>query len=572
MKALKRWFIGDAIDYKMTLMYNISMLYILLLSVSFLLLIQIASPPQILTSAIGLIGGLVALVLLKVTKSAKLASLGYVLLGLTSNFMSVLTYANGELEIMIFPWFFVHVLVAFFIVGRLEGLLTIIMVLMGSFALLHFRHNDALIPYLGKIERNSIDRISSLVMVFTFMYLLLDAYLNHMAIYHNRLLDVLEKETNARQKLDKINTEIGLLQEVFNHIPEHVQVVTEKGDFLYANNATLDMLGIEASQLKTRSVFDLMHMFSRGENHQLWDRVFQDAKQNKITFRTRTFNFPTGEKREMEISFQHIAFESIECLFTMLRDVTERNELIKEKASFEFKQRLKDEFLANMSHEIRTPMNIIVGLSNLMEKSSQGLNAKLVGYVSMIKLNARNLLDIINDILDFSKIEAGKVNLEFKKFDLKLLVNEIHDMMLLPVETKGINYIQVFDPAIPSIMLGDTLRLRQILTNLMSNAIKFTSKGSVGVEVKLIKHTSNAVSIKFIVSDTGIGISTSNAQKILEPFTQAEISTTREYGGTGLGLSIVTNLLALYKSQLHIDSTPGEGSRFSFEIEFPVEH
>jgi len=233
---------------------------------------------------------------------------------------------------------------------------------------------------------------------------------------------------------------------------------------------------------------------------------------------------------------------------------------------------LKDEFLANMSHEIRTPMNIIVGLSNLMEKSSQGLNAKLVGYVSMIKLNARNLLDIINDILDFSKIEAGKVNLEFKKFDLKLLVNEIHDMMLLPVETKGINYIQVFDPAIPSIMLGDTLRLRQILTNLMSNAIKFTSKGSVGVEVKLIKHTSNAVSIKFIVSDTGIGISTSNAQKILEPFTQAEISTTREYGGTGLGLSIVTNLLALYKSQLHIDSTPGEGSRFSFEIEFPVEH
>jgi signal transduction histidine kinase/CheY-like chemotaxis protein len=230
---------------------------------------------------------------------------------------------------------------------------------------------------------------------------------------------------------------------------------------------------------------------------------------------------------------------------------------------------IKSEFLATMSHEIRTPLNAIVGMSNLMMMANPRADQK--ENLNILKSSANNLQSIINDLLDFNKIEAGKVIFEHTKFSIVDLLHNIYGAQQQNAEDKGLIFTLKIDPALSSrVLLGDPTRLTQILFNLVSNAIKFTLTGNIYVKAFCYDDRNKKVGVTFTVKDTGIGIDKNNLQSIFEPFTQESITTTRQYGGTGMGLAIVKRLLELQGLHMHVSSRVGEGSEFSFNMEFAV--
>jgi signal transduction histidine kinase len=248
-------------------------------------------------------------------------------------------------------------------------------------------------------------------------------------------------------------------------------------------------------------------------------------------------------------------------------ELNKKLELAIDKA--EKSSQVKTEFLSTMSHEFRTPLNAVIGMSNLMLMGNPRPDQK--ENLNILKFSANNLLAIINDVLDFNKIEAGKVVFERVQFNLLDLMQNICGGQMLRAEEKGLKFILKIDPSLRNKMLiGDPTRITQILFNLISNAIKFTKKGNIWVRVNCEEDRQDAITVNFTVRDTGIGIEKSNLESIFEPFIQESITTTRQYGGTGLGLAIVKRLLELQGLHMHVISKIGEGSEFSFNMEFPV--
>ncbi|AIE86900.1 hybrid sensor histidine kinase/response regulator [Fimbriimonas ginsengisoli] len=226
--------------------------------------------------------------------------------------------------------------------------------------------------------------------------------------------------------------------------------------------------------------------------------------------------------------------------------------------------RTKSEFLANMSHEIRTPMNGVMGMAHLLQ--STPLTERQKGFVRTILQSAESLLTILNDILDLSKMEAGKMTLEHFPFDLRILLEDICESQAPAAHAKGLELGCVMPPSVPEFVLGDPGRLRQILTNLVSNAVKFTSEGEVTLSASVVRHGANRITYRISVRDTGIGIPPDRQERIFESFTQADGSTTRKYGGTGLGLTICRQLVELMGGAIGVMSEPGKGSEFWLEI------
>ncbi|HMZ62126.1 MAG TPA: ATP-binding protein, partial [Leptospiraceae bacterium] len=226
--------------------------------------------------------------------------------------------------------------------------------------------------------------------------------------------------------------------------------------------------------------------------------------------------------------------------------------------------RTKSEFLANMSHEIRTPMNAIIGLSHLALQT--GLNDKQTDYIQKIYQSGTALLGIINDILDFSKIEAGKLELENIDFRFYDIFQNLH--MMLYGKAREKNIILSFDVSkdVPEYLRGDSLRFGQVLLNLTDNAVKFTSSGRVTVSVRNLERRENRSLLKIEVSDTGIGLSDQQVQKLFQPFSQADGSTTRRFGGTGLGLTISRSIVLMLGGNIEVLSQPGKGSIFYFSV------
>jgi two-component system, sensor histidine kinase and response regulator len=226
----------------------------------------------------------------------------------------------------------------------------------------------------------------------------------------------------------------------------------------------------------------------------------------------------------------------------------------------------KSDFLANMSHEIRTPMNAVIGMAHLALKTD--LSAKQYDYLKKIDISAKALLGIINDILDFSKIEAGKLTMEYVDFQLEDALDSISTLVGIKTQEKGLELLFKTDPSVPTALVGDPLRLGQVLINLANNAVKFTDSGEIVVSTELIRKDDNQVTLKFSVQDTGIGMTAEQAAKLFQPFAQADSSTTRKYGGTGLGLTISKRLAEMMGGKIWVESEPNRGSTFSFTANF----
>ncbi|MEN0053436.1 MAG: ATP-binding protein, partial [Mucilaginibacter sp.] len=229
----------------------------------------------------------------------------------------------------------------------------------------------------------------------------------------------------------------------------------------------------------------------------------------------------------------------------------------------------KSEFLSTMSHEIRTPLNAVIGMSNLLMMGSPRPEQR--ENLEILKFSANNLLAIVNDVLDFNKIEAGKLVFENIRFNLTEMMNNICGAQILKATEKGLQFKLTIDEALKDkVFFGDPTRLTQIIFNLISNAVKFTERGSVKVMVTCLEDRHNTITVNFLVKDTGIGIDEENLSSVFEPFTQESLATTRQYSGTGLGLAIVKRLLNMQGLKINLSSKKGVGSEFSFNMEFPV--
>ena len=377
-------------------------------------------------------------------------------------------------------------------------------------------------------------------------------------------------DITARKAVEsQLEEQLRFVEVLLEATPTAIYLKDSGGRYLRFNKAFEALFGIERAQWIGKNVFDLVPGAAADAMH---------AKDNELwattavqTYEASFTNRKTGEVREglyWKAPLTNSAGEITALVGTIL-DVTERNRLNRElrhaKRTAEAANQAKSEFLANMSHEIRTPMNGVIGMTDLALDTP--LNAAQHEYLTIVKNSAKSLMVILNDILDFSKIEAGKLAIERVDFSLASTVSETLKTIEARATKKGLALLCLMEADMPGLVWGDPGRIRQILTNLCDNAIKFTAQGTVTVGVKYLRLPGHEDEIHFSVRDTGIGIPLEKQQGVFEAFSQADASTTRQFGGTGLGLTISARLASLMGGRIWLESEPGQGSTFHFTVQ-----
>gem|GEM_PF-2817273 len=390
-----------------------------------------------------------------------------------------------------------------------------------------------------------------------------------------RVLGETERSLRSEQKR---------LQTILNMSTDGVFLLDRRGRLIDANQAFLDMLGYDRSVVGRLHLRDWDMELDESNMQVSVDQLLAD--NGKLVVETR-YQRSDGALIDVDVHATGIALEGEPVIYAASRDVTERKrqrlelenlnanlgrlvdartqELEQAKTAAESANHAKSEFLANMSHEIRTPMNGIIGMTELALKSS--LSERQKNFVAKANQSARSLLGIINDILDFSKIEAGRLELEETAFDLDDVIKQSLNLVRLKADDKGVALDVHIDSDMPRQLIGDPLRLNQVLINLMDNAIKFSASGDT-VELKVVvrEDRDEDCDLMVSVSDTGIGISREQQARLFQAFSQADNSTTRQYGGTGLGLVISRKIVELMQGELWLESDVGKGSTFHFTL------
>ncbi|TVZ14034.1 PAS domain-containing hybrid sensor histidine kinase/response regulator [Maribacter sp. MAR_2009_72] len=417
------------------------------------------------------------------------------------------------------------------------------------------------------LDQKVLDIIAPLLHMVDNSYKVMDADMQHA----ETILEESSKELYLRNLQLKNNVEevTSQLTKVASNIKDVIFEIDLSGRWSYLNSAWEEMTGLSVKESIGKSIEECLKNVNGKPYSNLLDLHNPEANTFNRTLESLGKN---GDRIWLEFTIKGIKSDSgkVEGYIGTIVNITNLKlteyELIKAREKEVKANKAKSEFLSTMSHEIRTPLNAVIGIAHLLliENPKQ----EQIENLSTLKYSSEHLLGVVNDILDYDKIAAGSLELEKANFSLKQVLNTVQSIFTNKASKKGISFQIKKDSLLQDTMIGDSTRLSQILTNLVSNAIKFTEHGTVSLEVEVLNETENNTKLLFSVNDTGIGIESDKIDKIFESFAQAHVSTTRIYGGTGLGLAICQRLLQLMGTSIKVESTPNVGSCFSFELDF----
>lgn len=378
-------------------------------------------------------------------------------------------------------------------------------------------------------------------------------------------------EMKQYQKEKKTLDEKLKTQAIMDHVVDAIITIDKIGIIQSFNQGAKSLFQYDKDEVIGQNIKMLMPDPDRSKHDDYLKRYLSTGHAKIIGVgREVTGLKKDGTQFPMDLTISKVDLHEGIIFAGIIRDISQRKDfesaLIEAKKLSDEANQAKSSFLANMSHEIRTPLNGIVGLTQLT--LSTELNPVQNDFLRKIQGSSQNLLTVINDILDVSKIEAGKVEIEFIDFNLKKIIQNTTDLLSPKVKEKGLRFNIDINENVPISVIGDPVRLSQVLTNLSSNSVKFTKQGHIRISLRLLEQTPEIVNLEFSVQDSGIGISENHIEKLFKPFSQADASTTRIFGGTGLGLNIAKNLVRLMGGEIRVESKLGKGSDFIFNVKF----
>ena len=378
--------------------------------------------------------------------------------------------------------------------------------------------------------------------------------------------------TSQRQTEREKRRQQATLESLINSIPDRIFYKDLEGRFLGCNTAFAVSTGRTVEEICGLTEYDLFPRHVADEMIEWQQSVLAQLAESSHEI---LVSYPDGQRVRFETKISPLWDEPGKArgVLGVSRNINERKKIEEEvrcaKETAEQATQMKSDFLANMSHEIRTPMNAIIGLSHLALKTD--LTARQRDYIAKVQSSGQHLLGVINDILDFSKVEAGKLDLEHTEFELEKLLDSTATLISEKSHAKGLELVFEVAPDVPPNLVGDSLRLGQILLNYANNAVKFTDKGQIVIAVRASERTEKDVLLHFRVQDTGIGLSSEQMSRLFQSFSQADASTTRRFGGTGLGLAICKRLAELMGGEVGVESELGKGSTFWFSARLSIE-